>query len=88
MASHVDHTEHDVHVVVTEQGLADLRGLPPRRRAQEIINRCAHPDYRPALQDYLDRATAGGGGQHTPHLLAEALSWHLRYLQTGTMQPS
>ena len=87
MASHVDHTEHDVHVVVTEQGLADLRGLPPRRRAQEIINRCAHPDYRPALQDYLDRATASGGGQHTPHLLAEALSWHLRYLQTGTMQP-
>ena len=88
MASHVDHTEHDVHVVVTEQGLADLRGLPPRRRAQEIINRCAHPDYRPALQDYLDRATASGGGQHTPHLLREALSWHARYLETGTMQPS
>ncbi len=88
MASHVDHTEHDVHVVVTEQGLADLRGLPPRRRAQEIINRCAHPDYRPALQDYLDRATSSGGGQHTPHLLAEALSWHLRYLQTGTMHQS
>ncbi len=88
MASHVDHTEHDVHVVVTEQGLADLRGLPPRRRAQEIIDRCAHPDYRPALQDYLDRATASGGGQHTPHLLMEALSWHARYLETGTMQPS
>src|SRR4029078_11583721 len=29
MVSHVDHTEHDVHVIVTEQGLADLRGLPP-----------------------------------------------------------
>jgi hypothetical protein len=25
--SHVDHTEHDVQIVVTEQGLADLRGL-------------------------------------------------------------
>ena len=86
MASHVDHTEHDTHVIVTEQGLADLRGLPPRRRAQQIIDRCAHPDYRPALQDYLDRATAGASGKHTPHLLNEALSWHARYLQQGTMQ--
>lgn len=25
--SHVDHTEHGVQVLVTEQGLADLRGL-------------------------------------------------------------
>ena len=87
MASHVDHTEHDVHVIVTEQGLADLRGLPPRRRAQQIIDHCAHPDYRPALQDYLDRATAGAAGKHTPHLLGEALSWHARFLQQGSMQP-
>jgi succinyl-CoA:acetate CoA-transferase len=86
MVSHVDHTEHDVHVIVTEQGLADLRGLAPRRRAQMVIDRCAHPDYRAALQDYLDRATAGAPGKHTPHLLAEALSWHVRYLQDGTMQ--
>ena len=88
MASHVDHTEHDVHVLVTEQGVADLRGLPPRRRAQQIIDHCAHPDYRPALQDYLDRATASSSGKHTPHLLDEALSWHVRYLQNGTMQPA
>jgi succinyl-CoA:acetate CoA-transferase len=88
MASHVDHTEHDVHVIVTEQGVADLRGLPPRRRAQQIIDHCAHPDYRPALQDYLDRATASNSGKHTPHLLSEALSWHVRYLETGTMQPT
>ncbi len=86
MVSHVDHTEHDVHVLVTEQGLADLRGLAPRRRAQQIIDRCAHPDYRPALQDYLDRATAGSRGKHTPHLLDEALSWHARYLREATMQ--
>jgi succinyl-CoA:acetate CoA-transferase len=85
MASHVDHTEHDTHVIVTEQGLADLRGLPPRRRAKQIIEHCAHPDYRPALLDYLDRATASSG-KHTPHLLGEALSWHVRYLQTGSMQ--
>ena len=87
MASHVDHTEHDVHVIVTERGLADLRGLPPRRRARQVIEQCAHPDYRPALQDYLDRATATGPGKHTPHLLGEALSWHARYLREGTMQP-
>jgi succinyl-CoA:acetate CoA-transferase len=88
MASHVDHTEHDTHVIVTEIGLADLRGLPPRRRAQEIIDRCAHPDYRDALQDYLDRATATAKGKHTPHILDEALSWHSRFLKTGTMQPA
>jgi len=64
----------------------DLRGLPPRRRAQQIINHCAHPDYRPALQDYLDRATATSPGKHTPHLLGEALSWHARYQKDGTMQ--
>jgi succinyl-CoA:acetate CoA-transferase len=86
MVSHVDHTEHDVHVIITEQGVADLRGRPPRRRARQIIEHCAHPDYRPALLDYLDRATATGPGKHTPHLLEEAFSWHVRYLREGTMR--
>ena len=86
MVSHVDHTEHDVHVIITEHGVADLRGLPPRRRAQKIIEHCAHPDYRPALLDYVDRALATTAGKHTPHLLDEALSWHARYLHHGTMQ--
>jgi succinyl-CoA:acetate CoA-transferase len=88
MVSHVDHTEHDVHVIVTEQGIADLRGLPPRRRAQLIIDRCAHPDFRPALQDYFDRALVGAPGKHTPHLLEEAFAWHSRYLTTGSMSCS
>ena len=87
MVSHVDHTEHDVHVVVTEQGLADLRGLAPRRRARRIIDRCAHPDYRDALEDYFERAMAEAPARHTPHLLDEALSWHARYLVEGTMRP-
>ncbi|WP_374584556.1 acetyl-CoA hydrolase/transferase family protein [Ideonella dechloratans] len=86
MASHVDHTEHDVQVIVTEQGLADLRGLSPRQRAQVVIDHCAHPDFRPALHDYFNRALESGGGRHTPHLLQEALSWHLRYQQTGSMR--
>ncbi|MBO9680424.1 MAG: acetyl-CoA hydrolase/transferase family protein [Acidovorax sp.] len=86
MCSHVDHTEHDVQILVTEQGLADLRGLSPRQRAQVIIDRCAHPDFRPLLQDYFDRAQRAGG-QHTPHILGEALSWHQRCLATGSMRP-
>lgn len=86
MVSHVDHTEHDVHVVVTEQGLADLRGLSPKQRARTIIDTCAHPDYRDQLEDYYQRALKASAGLHTPHLLGEALSWHQRFLETGTMK--
>ncbi|WP_372966652.1 acetyl-CoA hydrolase/transferase family protein [Marinobacter sp.] len=85
MVSHVDHTEHDVQIVVTEQGLADLRGLSPRQRALNIIENCAHPDFRPRLRDYFERACNSGRGMHTPHLLEEALSWHHRYEESGQM---
>ena len=85
MVSHVDHTEHDVSVVVTEQGLADLRGLSPTQRAKVIIENCSHPDYRAALRDYSNRATRLSQGKHTPHLLTESLSWHSRYLRCGHM---
>lgn len=85
MCSHVDHTEHDTQIIVTEQGLADLRGLSPKQRAQVIIDRCAHPDYRDRLQDYFDRARLKGA-QHTPHILGEALSWHERFMETGDMR--
>jgi len=84
MVAHVDHTEHDVDVLVTEWGLADLRGLAPRERAPLIIERCTHPDFRPALRDYYERALLRGG--QTPHVLEEALAWHERYRTTGTMQ--
>lgn len=83
MVSHVDHTEHDVDILVTEQGLADLRGLAPRERAKTIIDNCTHPSYREQLQDYFDRACALGG--HTPHILSEALSWHEHNIKNGTM---
>lgn len=85
MVSHVDHTEHDVSVVVTEQGLADLRGLSPTQRAKLIIENCSHPDYRPALRDYFNRAAKLSTGKHTPHMLTESLSWHSRYLRSGHM---
>lgn len=83
MVSHVDHSEHDVDILVTEQGLADLRGLAPRERARVIIENCAHPDWRAPLTDYFERAVAIGG--HTPHVLEEALSWHVRLRETGRM---
>lgn len=83
MVSHVDHTEHDVDILVTEQGLADLRGLAPRERARVVIDNCVHPAYRDALNDYFRRACAIGG--HTPHVLREALSWHCNLEETGQM---
>lgn len=85
MCSHVDHTEHEVSVLVTEQGYADLRGLSPKERAVAIINNCAHPDYRDALMDYFKRSCESSS-QHTPHILKEALSWHTRFQETGSMK--
>jgi acetyl-CoA hydrolase/succinyl-CoA:acetate CoA-transferase len=84
MVSHVDHTEHDVDILVTDQGLADLRGLSPRERAEVIINNCVHPDYKEELKDYFERAKKQGG--HTPHLLEEAFKFHIRFKETGTMK--
>jgi succinyl-CoA:acetate CoA-transferase len=60
MVSHVDHTEHVVHIIVTEQGLANLRGLSPRERALEIIKNCAHPNYKNELLRYYDQASKQG----------------------------
>jgi succinyl-CoA:acetate CoA-transferase len=83
MVSHVDHTEHDVDILVTEIGLADLRGLAPRERARLIIDNCVHPAYRQALNDYFEAACELGG--QTPHILRDALSWHLNLEETGRM---
>lgn len=84
MVSHVDHTEHEVMVLVTEYGYADLRGKCPRERAELIIKNCAHPDYRDELMDYFKRACESSAMQ-TPHILDEALSWHTRFMETGDM---
>lgn len=81
--SHVDHTEHDVDVIVTEQGYADLRGLAPKERVELLIENCAHPIYRNQLREYYHEALAGGG--QTPHVLDKALSWHVNYAKNGTM---
>ena len=66
--------------------LMTATGSEVAERARAIIANCAHPDYRPLLQDYFDRACRDSFGKHTPHLLPEALSWHQRWLDSGTMQ--
>ena len=86
MCSHIDHTEHDIDVFVTERGVADVRGLSPKERAKVIIEKCAHPDYQPLLSDYLNRAIAKLGPVHTPHLMEEALSFHTRFNETKSMK--
>ncbi len=83
MVAHVDHTEHDVEILVTEQGLADLRGLAPRERARVIIDNCVHPSYRDALNKYFEDACKKGG--QTPHLLGEAMQWHINLEERGHM---
>lgn len=81
--SHVDHTEHDVDVIVTEQGYADLRGKAPRERVELIIENCAHPMYRDQLREYYNEALQRGG--QTPHVLEKAFSWHTNFATNGTM---
>jgi acetyl-CoA hydrolase len=88
-APHIDHTEHDLDVVVTEQGLADLRGLAPKERAQEIINKCVHPDYKDIIQEYLDISTkeclAKGIG-HEPQLFDRCFKMQQNLAKNGTMK--
>ena len=70
--THVDHTEHDIHFLVTEQGYADLRALSPKKRALAIINNCAHPDFRGELMEYYEKSlNCEAGGKHTPHTLCD-----------------
>jgi acetyl-CoA hydrolase len=84
MASHVDHNEHSVHVVVTDQGVADLRGKGPYERARLIIENCAHPMYRDYLRSYLAGSTRG----HLGHDLSRCFELHLNLMRTGAMLPA
>lgn len=82
MVSHHDHTEHDTNIIVTEYGVADLRGKSPVQRAQCIIENCAHPDYRQLLWDYL-KISVGG---HTKHCLPAAFAMHDTFARKGDMR--
>ncbi|MBK9579167.1 MAG: acetyl-CoA hydrolase/transferase family protein [Fibrobacterota bacterium] len=82
LCSHIDHSEHSVGVIITECGVADLRGKGPLQRANAVIDNCVHPSYRDQLRDYLKLT----GGAHTPHTLSKAFRMHVKFEETGTMQ--
>jgi succinate CoA transferase len=83
MCPHVDNNEHSVQIVVTEQGLADLRGLGPMQRAEIIIEQCAHPAYRDYLREYIKDARPG----HIRHDLSRCFELHRNLLEHGAMLP-
>ncbi len=83
MVSHVDHSEHSVKILITEQGIADLRGKSPKERAQCIIENCVHPDYKQLMWDYLKIA---GNGVQTPHKLMAAFALHQAFAESGDMR--
>jgi acetyl-CoA hydrolase len=82
LVSHVDHSEHSVQIIATEHGVADLRGKSPFERASEIIEKCAHPEYRELLHSYV--AIVEGG--HTPQTLSAAFRMHEQFQKTGDMR--
>lgn len=84
MVTHTDSSEHSVRVLITEQGIADLRGKSPSQRARLIIENCAHPDYKQLLWDYLKLSE--GKGFHTPHSLQNAFRMHLEFADSGDMR--
>ncbi|GAB7140135.1 acetyl-CoA hydrolase/transferase C-terminal domain-containing protein [Deferribacterales bacterium RsTz2092] len=84
--THVDQTEHDLSILVTEQGLADLRGLAPRQRVPVVIEKCAHPAYKDYLKDYFKRAYDATKGNHEPQLLEECYKMHINLAKNGTMR--
>ena len=71
-------------VIITEYGVADLRGLAPKERVEKVIS-VAHTDYRPLLEEYFDRAKENKF-QHTPHDLKTAFDFQVRFMEKGDMR--
>lgn len=82
LVSHMDHSEHSVQIIITEQGVADLRGKDPHERATIIIENCAHPDYRPQLREYITLLKKG----HQPMSLSLGPAFHRAFLRHGDMR--
>ena len=82
LVTHMDHSEHSVQVIITEQGVADLRGMDPHDRARLIINNCAAPEFRPILYEYLEHVKQG----HSPQSLSLAFAMHRQYARYGDMR--
>ena len=81
MVSHLDHSEHSVKIIITEYGVADLRGKSPIERANCIIDNCVHPDYKPLLREYLAMGVKG----HTPQNLKCCFAFHEELATSGDM---
>lgn len=82
MVSHMDHSEHSVKIIITEYGVADLRGKSPIQRAQTIIENCVHPDYKPLLTEYLNMGVKG----HTPQNLDACFAFHKELAESDDMK--
>ena len=82
MVSHLDHSEHSVKIIISEYGVADLRGKSPIQRAHEIIDNCVHPDYRPLLNEYLNMGIKG----HTQQNLDCCFAFHKEFAKSGDMR--
>ena len=82
MVSHLDHNEHSVKIIITEHGIADLRGKNPTQRARIIIDNCVDPDYRPLLNDYLNMGIKG----QTPQNLNCCFAFHQAFAESGDMR--
>jgi succinate CoA transferase len=83
MCAHMDQSEHSVKILVTEQGVADLRGLSPIHRAERVIENCVHPMYRDYMRRYLESSSKG----HIHHNLRRAFELHINFIERGTMLP-
>lgn len=83
MCPHIDNNDHSVQVIVTEHGLADLRGLGPMQKARLLIEKCAHPKYRPYLSDYINDSKRG----HIRHDLGLCFELHRNLMEHGEMLP-
>jgi propionyl-CoA:succinyl-CoA transferase len=81
VVSHMDHSEHSVQVLVTEHGVADLRGKDPKERARIIIDNCAAPEYRDQLNDYLAFVRTG----HEQLSFRSSFAMHHKFAQDGDM---
>jgi len=82
MVSHLDHNEHSVKILITEHGIADLRGKTPVQRAHTIIDNCVDPIYRSLLNDYLNMGIKG----QTPQNLNCCFAFHQEFVRSGDMR--
>jgi len=83
MCPHIDSSEHSVQIIITEKGIADLRGKAPSEKAQLLINNCAHPMYKEYLFNYIKSSKPG----HIRHNLDKCFELHSNLLNFGTMLP-